>query len=108
MAIANVTLEWIKKGLKYGCDYTLQIDGKKYNIGLRCSGIPHYYFLNWQTLELKIYYTTEDLLRHSKLDDEMSIEYRWNEIEILKESKSFNIEDEVEIIKKYIDGQGEE
>lgn len=102
MAIAYFSFERFKKALKEGYNYTISYEGKKYNIGLRYLATKHYYYLNCETLEFKIFYSVKDLLKNFKIGDK-TLERCWDDVIIIKEYFWFKFKDEVELLEKYRD-----
>lgn len=100
MAIAYFDFKRFKTALKNGYDYTILYDNKKYNVGLRYYFIRHYYFLSHNTLEFKVYYTVDDLLRNIKLGHK-SLEEVWDEVEIIKERGWISFKEEIKLLEKY-------
>ena len=100
MAIAYLSFEQFKKNLKKGFIYIISYDKKKYSIGQRFITMSPYYFLNHQNLDMKTFYTLNDLFTNVKIDGKILADL-WEEIVILKIKDRLDFDDEVKIIQEY-------
>ena len=100
MAVAYFSYERLKDRLKEGFNYTILYKTNKYNIGRRFFTISPYYVFDHQTIDMKVYYTLNDLLKNIFIEGKL-LEDLWDEVIILHEKWRFDFYDEAQVIKEY-------
>lgn len=103
MAVAYLTYEQFVDNLKHGFLYTISYSGEKYSIGKRFIVESPYYILNHQNLDMKMYYSLNDLFIAMK-EKKLSLKEIWDDVIILKLQNRLDFNEEVKIIQDYAKG----